>query len=164
MSAFLFPPSEGKTVALGGLGVVYKLDGSDTRGAFSIVEHPIEPGTLVPPHTHAHEDEFSYVLQGEIGVRMGDEVLLATPGCYVLKPRGVPHTFWNAGPAPGRLIEIIAPPHFERFFAEMAALFRDGGLPDFERVAKLASRYGLTFQMEWVPELSEKYNLKLLGR
>lgn len=164
MSAFLLLPSEGKAIALSGLGVVYKLDGGDTRGAFSIVEHPIEPGTLVPPHTHAHEDEFSYVLQGEIGVRIADEVVIATPGCYVLKPRGVPHTFWNAGPEPGRLIEIISPPHFERFFTEMAALFRDGNAPDLEQRAKLASRYGLTFQMEWVPELCEKYHLKLLGR
>lgn len=164
MSAILFPPSEGKTVALGGIGVVYKLESSDTRGAFAIVEHPIEAGTLVPPHTHAFEDEFSYVVQGEIGVRVADEVVIATPGCYVVKPRGVPHTFWNAGPEPGRLIEIIAPPHFEQYFAEMAALFGAGDHPDFEAVAKLAARYGLTFQMEWAPELCERYKLKLLGR
>ena len=115
-------------------------------------------------HTHAHEDEFSYVLEGEIGVRIADEVLHATPGCYVFKPRGVPHTFWNAGPRPARLIEIISPPGFDKYFAEMATLFRGDGLPDFEQVTKLAGRYGLTFQMEWVPELVEKYNLKLLGR
>ncbi len=63
MSDFL-SPTAGRLVWLGGLGVNFKLYGEDTKDAFSIVEHPIEPGVLVPPHTHTYEDEFSYVLEG----------------------------------------------------------------------------------------------------
>ena len=63
MSDFIVNKGAGTLVWLGGLGVNFKLDGDDTKGAFSIVEHPIEPGTLVPPHMHTHEDEFSYVLE-----------------------------------------------------------------------------------------------------
>src|SRR5580704_16017222 len=59
-----------------------------------------DPGRMVPPHVHAHEDEFSYILEGEIGARIGDEVLQATTGSYVFKPRGLPHTFWNATTKP----------------------------------------------------------------
>jgi hypothetical protein len=45
-----------------------------SEGRFSIVEHPIDPGRMVHPHVHAHEDEFSYILEGKIGARVGDEV------------------------------------------------------------------------------------------
>ncbi len=55
---------EATSVQLGGLGVVFRLMGQATGGALSVVEHPIAPGTLVPPHTHSREDEYSYVLEG----------------------------------------------------------------------------------------------------
>src|SRR5215207_9227049 len=54
-------PTEGEQVQIGpGLGVVFKIEGHETGGAFSVVEHPIEPRTLVIPHVHEREDEFSY--------------------------------------------------------------------------------------------------------
>jgi quercetin dioxygenase-like cupin family protein len=160
MSMILIPPGEGKSVHIGGMGVVYKLYAQNTGGAFSIVEHPLEPGTLAPPHTHTHEDEFSYVLEGQVGVRVGDREMIATPGCYVLKPRGLPHTFWNGGPEPARILEIISPAGFEKYFEELAELVEAGGPPDRARPAVLAERYGLTYHMEWIPELAAKYNLK----
>src|SRR6476620_11749506 len=90
-------PDAGEAVAMGGLGVVYKVSGEETGGTFAIVEHPLAPHALAgPPHTHSNEDEISLVLEGEVGVQIGDETLLATPGAYVIKPRGIPHTFWNA--------------------------------------------------------------------
>ena len=67
-------PTEGEHVQIGpGLGVVFKIEGHETGGAFSIVEHPIKPRALVIPHVHEREDEFSYVLEGEIGARIGDQ-------------------------------------------------------------------------------------------
>jgi hypothetical protein len=45
-------PGEGRSVSLGGMGVVFKVSGADTGGAFAVVEHPIEPGRLsCCPHT-----------------------------------------------------------------------------------------------------------------
>jgi hypothetical protein len=49
-------PSAGRSVSLGGMGVVFKVSGADTGGAFAVVEHPIDPGRLVLPHVHLHED------------------------------------------------------------------------------------------------------------
>jgi hypothetical protein len=43
-------PGEGRSVWLGGMGVVFKVSGADTGGVFAVVEHPIEPGRLVLPH------------------------------------------------------------------------------------------------------------------
>lgn len=91
----LVGPGEGESVDLGGLGVHFKIRGRDTAGSIAIVEHPIEPRRLVPPHTHTKEDELSYILEGTVGVRIGDEIAEAVAGSYVFKPRAVPHTFWN---------------------------------------------------------------------
>ena len=148
------------SVEMGGLGVIFRLWGQATGGAFSLVEHPIAPGTLVPPHTHTHEDEYSYVLEGEVGVKIGDQEFLAKAGDVVMKPRGISHTFWNAGPQPARLLEIIAPAGFESYFEEMAHLLNAGGPPDLEQVGSIAGKYGMTYQMEQIPELMAKYHLR----
>ena len=84
-------------------GVVIKLYGEETNGAISIIEQPFEPGLLLPPHVHQN-DVWLNVLEGEMHARVGDEVVRATPGCWVLKPRRIPHTLWNAGPEPARII------------------------------------------------------------
>ena len=158
-------PGEGPAVSLGGIGVVFKIAGNETGAAFSIVEHPVQPGALVPPHVHRREDEYSFVIEGEVGARIGDRDLTAGPGGYILKPRGVPHTFWNAGATPARLLEIISPAGFERYFEEMAALIPAEGRPDLEKVGELAARYDLAFvHPEWVPELNTLYGVSLLGR
>ena len=116
-------PTEGDFVQLMALGVRFMVDGETTGGAFSLVEHPLPPRALgAPVHTHRNEDEYSYVLEGRIGVQLGDEVIEAGPGELVLKPRGVPHAFWNAGDEPARLLELISPAGFENYFRELAAL------------------------------------------
>ena len=75
-------PGEGRAGGLApGVGVVFKIDGEDTGGALSIVEHPFAVGALVPPHIHTLEDEYSIVLEGEIGFRSEDqEVVLGAGG------------------------------------------------------------------------------------
>ncbi len=159
-------PAEGKSVWLGGLGVDFKIRGEQTQRLLAVVEHPMEPGRLVPPHIHFDTDEYSYVLQGEFGIRIGDLELSAGPGTYVLKPRNVPHTFWNAGPNPARLVEMISPAGFERFFDELAEIYAAAGTgqPDQQRIGELGARYNLSFEHpEWVSELKQKYGLKLLG-
>jgi len=58
---FKIPLSEGKLVSISEAGVKFKISGDETRNAFSIVEHPVEPRTLVPPHVHHDTDDYSYV-------------------------------------------------------------------------------------------------------
>ncbi len=156
-------PERSERVSLGGIGVVFTIASETTGGAFSIVEHPVRPGTLIPPHVHSREDELSYVVEGEFGARIGDTIAQVRAGEYLFKPRNVPHTFWNAGPAPARLVEIIWPAGFEQYFVEMAALFPEQGPPDMHEVAALMARYGLTPVSEWIPELSKQFGLTVLG-
>jgi hypothetical protein len=44
---------------------------------------------------------------------------------------------------------------------EISALLAHGGPPDNDAMARLAEEYGLTYHMEWVPELAEKYGLNV---
>jgi mannose-6-phosphate isomerase-like protein (cupin superfamily) len=158
-------PGDGAKIDLGGLGVHFKVWGESTGGLLSIVEHAMEPGRLVTPHVHRDEDELSYVLEGTFGVRIGDRIASAGAGSYVFKPRGVPHTFWNAVPEPARLIELIVPVGFERFFETLGEVAASATDPEqfAARKAELGQRYHLDFMPEWVPELTARFNLELLG-
>ena len=164
MSETILSPSDGQLVWLGGLGVHFKLDGTNTEGAFSVVEHPLEPGAFAPPHTHSREDEFSYVLEGIVGVKLGDQEFLVSSGSYIVKPRGIPHAFWNPGSEPARLLEIIAPAGFEHYFMQLAALLKNNASREDEAIENLASAYGLTYHMEQVPALIAKHGLRAPGQ
>ncbi|MGH3088023.1 MAG: cupin domain-containing protein [Rubrobacteraceae bacterium] len=158
-------PEEGEVVLRGGVGVVSKVSGAETNGAYAVVEHPLEPGALAaPPHTHADVDEVSFVVEGEVGVWMDGEEFTAGVGSYILKPRGIPHTFWNAGAERARVVEIISPAGFERYFEELAGILSStppGEPPDFGRIMELAARYNMTFHMEKMPEIMERHNVEL---
>jgi mannose-6-phosphate isomerase-like protein (cupin superfamily) len=156
-------PGQGATVWLGGCGVVLKVSGEETGGAFSIVEHPVLPGTLIPPHVHYDEDELSFVVEGTFGVKIGDRLLEAGAGSYVFKPKGIPHTFWNASAETARLVEVIWPSGFERFFKELGAAFQQaGGPPGPEMIRGLSDRYHCPYLMDWVPELQARYGVSVL--
>ena len=106
-------------------------------GQVAIVEHPFPPGALVPPHVHTREDEFSIVTAGAIGFRSGSDEVVLEAGGYISKPRGELHTMWNAGPDEARMIEMITPAGFERFFRELAERF-ESGPPDPTALESLA--------------------------
>lgn len=153
-------PDEGELVWLMALGVRFMVRGAKSEGHFALVEHPLAPRALgAPLHTHTAEDEYSYILEGEIGVQIGEQELVAGPGILVFKPRGVPHTFWNAGDTPARLLEIISPAGFERYFEEAAAVFAADGPPDFERLGTIAARYQLNLDPESIPVLIQRHGL-----
>lgn len=159
MSAIVILPNEGDVV-LGGF-VTFKLAGHLTNGSLSIVEHQLAPGILAaPPHTHQHEDEISYILEGTITVQLGKRVIDAPPGALVFKPRGEPHTFWNSGSVPARLLEIITPAGFERYFAELHEVISQPGPPNFDQIAALAQKYGLMLDFNRVDELVQKYGIQ----
>jgi len=154
-------PTDGRLGFLGSIGVRFMIDGDETDGGFSLVEHPMSPRALAAPlHRHTREDEYSYILQGRMGALLGDEVVEGGPGDLIFKPRDQWHTFWNAGDEPCRILEIIAPAGFERFFAELDEL--GGALKaQPQQLGELSARYGLEMQPDSVPELLERFNLRL---
>ena len=154
-------PGGGTTVLMGGLGARLMIDADTAGGGFALVEHPIAPRTLAAPlHRHANEDEYSYVLEGRVGVQLGDETLEAGPGDLVLKPRGQWHAFWNPGDEPARLLEIISPAGFERYFEEIAPLLPpERPEPDLAALAEVQARYGLEMDAGSIGPLMERHGL-----
>jgi len=154
-------PEQGEAVNLLALGVRFMIEGEVTGGRFSLVEHPLPPRALgAPVHTHRNEDEYSYVLEGRVGVQLGDEVVEAGPGELVFKPRGVAHAFWNAGDEPALLLEIISPAGFENYFREMAPLL---AAPERDQAAidEVVARYELDIDFGTIPVLAQEHDLRL---
>ena len=86
----LVRPGDGKAGSLGSIGVRFMIGGADTGETFSLVEHPMPPRALAAPlHRHTNEDEYSYVLEGQVGALLGDDVLVGSPGDLIFKPRNV---------------------------------------------------------------------------
>jgi mannose-6-phosphate isomerase-like protein (cupin superfamily) len=133
--------------------------GNDSSGRFALVEHPMEPRALAAPlHRHQNEDEYSFVIEGRIGAELGGEVVFGNRGDLIFKPRKQWHTFWNAGDEPARILEIISPAGFERYFEELASWERPL-IP--EKVFALAARYDVELDFDSIPHLIKEYGVRL---
>jgi quercetin dioxygenase-like cupin family protein len=137
-----------------GTGVVVPHEA--TGGVISFVELAMDPRHLIRGHVHARTDVWIHVLHGQVGVRVGDDEAVGTPGDYLLKPRGVAHAMWNPGDESNRLIEILTPGDGDLFFRDAATL-PDGTSPD-EFVA-MAARHGITYFDDWTDDLRSRYGL-----
>jgi quercetin dioxygenase-like cupin family protein len=156
-------PSDGHLAILGGTNARFIIEGEDAGKRFSLVEHPMQPRALAAPmHRHHHEDEYSFVLEGSIGALLGDSVVIGSPGDLIFKPREQWHTFWNAGDAPARVLEIISPAGFENYFRELGAELVSGP-PDPQRLAALCASYALDMDMSSVPSLIQRFGVRFPG-
>lgn len=127
---------EGKTISVLGDAYTYKAAKDETGGAYALIEGRIE-GNGPPPHIHTAEEEAFYVLEGELDILVGERIVKAPAGAFLLVPRGTVHTFSKSGTAPAKILIIISPAGFERFFEEIA------GPPDLEKIMALAPKYNL---------------------
>jgi len=162
-SDYVVAPADRTTLLQGPLGAALLLGAERTDGRLSVVEHPLAPRALGSPvHTHRNEDEYSVVLEGVVGAEVGGETFEAGPGVMLVKPRGVPHAFWNPTDEPARLLEIISPGGFERYFADLAEIFSSSPAgPDPERLAAVAGRYGLDVDLSSIPRLAMTFGLQV---
>jgi mannose-6-phosphate isomerase-like protein (cupin superfamily) len=138
----LLGTDEGPSFRLGPLEILVKEDGRGTRGHLSIGEFR---GTRfrIPPHKHTQHDENIYVLEGELGVRMGEETWVARAGSSFTIPVEVVHSVWNETGRMVRFLNVIAPARYLEYFREMAAAAPPGALPPPEEMARVMQRYGL---------------------
>lgn len=135
----------------------FLIDSHDQVGRFALVEHRLPPKVLAAPvHKHTREDEFSFILEGSVGARFGDEEAVAGPGDLVFKPRDEWHTFWNAGETPARLLEIISPGGLEELFRWLDRLTEELSPEAMQQKAEL---YGCSTDMEATMALIAKHSL-----
>lgn len=154
-------PEEGARLPV--LDIVHKVTSNDSGGSLVVDEWGLSPGQTIPPHTHAHEDEYSFVLAGELTCYVGGEVVVAPKGSYVVKPRGVPHAFYNAGTVAVRVMEILTPGgSFEGYFDEYEGIVSGALDEDGRRRARadLGGRYGISWHDGLVPEVEARFGLR----
>jgi len=154
-------PGEGALLPV--LGIVHKVTSEDSGGSLVIDEWELPPGQTIPPHAHANEDECSFVLEGELTCYVGGRVVVAPEGSYVVKPRGVPHAFHNAGTGAVRVMEILTPGgSFEGYFDEYEEIVA-GSLDEEGRKearAELGGRYGVSWHDELAPEVEARFGAR----
>jgi len=155
-------PDDARSVTLKKTLFRYGIGADETDGRLSMLEVTIPPRTLIKPHIHTNEDEFSLVLSGPIGIRSADETIEEVPtGTWLVKPRSVPHAMWNLADEPARVLEVVMPGGLEHYFEEIEPVLREHGPEWTKRYAALAEAYGLTILDEWSDELQAKYGITL---
>ena len=143
------PPDGGDSVWLVRNRVTVKLTSEDTGSMYSMVEEISPPQGGPPPHTHRDEDEVLYVLEGEVEFLLDEDTIPAAgAGSCVYAPRGTLHTFKNVGTSLSRVLAVISPGGFEKFFLEVGEPATEGssppeGEPDVGRIVEIGRKYGL---------------------
>ena len=123
-------PGAGETLPhqLGG-SVNFKVQGTETNGAFFAFETEVAAGEGPPLHVHANEEEILYVLEGDARFRIRDDVQSAPTGSFMFVPRGVPHCFQAVGERPARLLIVFTPSGMEAFFSGLSEEIAKGSDP-----------------------------------
>jgi mannose-6-phosphate isomerase-like protein (cupin superfamily) len=135
----------------------YLVESRDSNGMVALVQHILPPrGLGAPLHRHSREDEYSVVLEGQLGVFQDGKEVVAAPGDIVFKPRGHWHTAWNAGDGQLRILELIAPGGLEELFRRLA---EPGGEYDPATLPALAAQYGCEIDFEATMPLVQRHGL-----
>jgi mannose-6-phosphate isomerase-like protein (cupin superfamily) len=111
----------GEARSLGFSQIRFKTVTADTGGNLFIIEHSkLKPGGP-PLHLHLMQEEWFYVMEGEVLFQIGEKRLQLKAGDSVLAPRKVPHAFTAVGAKPEKMLIAFSPAgRMEQFFVEAA--------------------------------------------
>lgn len=110
-SGFVSAPAQGAMYDALGTVTTLRARAADTSGTCEVIESVFPPGSQVPPHLHRLTDEIVYVLDGRIGIQVGQHTVMASPGTLVVLPRGTVHAFSNTRELACRVL-VLAIPRF----------------------------------------------------
>ena len=118
------PARAGRAYAMGAVHAVFKADGDETRGRYSISEWWLEPYTRGPgAHTHEEDDVF-FVIEGTMSFFVGGSWIDAPKGSLVIAPGGSPHDFENRTARRAGALNVSVPGDFEPHMKGIAEWFR----------------------------------------
>lgn len=143
--SFQVSPGVGRPGKLPGAGpgtAMLKVSGDDTGGEFALFEIP--PANPGPPlHMHHVENEFFWVLEGELDVQVGSEIMRLTAGSCAYAPKMVPHTWQPANGSRVRFLAFAEPAgRLEEFIAELLRR-RQSGPVDPATMKALFEKYDM---------------------
>jgi quercetin dioxygenase-like cupin family protein len=147
--AFALASGEGKKYWFLGSLMEVKVKGEETEGAFSLLEEIDPPDFVTPLHIHRNEDEYFYVLEGEVTFTIGEEIIPAKPGTFVFAPRDVAHMYKIDNSNPAKIITMLVPAGLENLFIDCSVpasaykLPPEGVETDMEKLFAQALEYGV---------------------
>ena len=154
--------------------LIFHRTSRETGGEAVLVETIVRPGGFVATaHVHPHQTERFEVLEGRLGLRVGDRDLLAGPGDVATVDPGTPHRFWNAGDREARFLCEVRPAlEFESLIETMFTLAAEGrtnrkGMPNPLRLAVIARAHFDTVRLPFPPASLQRAGLAVgapLGR
>jgi quercetin dioxygenase-like cupin family protein len=133
------------------LGVLatIKASSASTAGGVSVIEHHAPRGSGSPLHVHHNDDEWFYVIEGEVTFWVGGEVTVAGAGSFVYGPRDIPHTFAVSSET-ARFLLVTEPGGFDEFVRALSQAADAPVIPapateppDVDAMARLALDYGI---------------------
>lgn len=117
--------------------ILFKTSSAETPSLFAIEHTKIMPGWGPPLHLHLEQEEWFYVVEGEVLIQAGDKRVTLKPGDSILGPRNVPHAFIAVGPNPAHMLITFTPA------GQMEQFFRDTVSIGPHQAAAVFSRYGM---------------------
>jgi mannose-6-phosphate isomerase-like protein (cupin superfamily) len=130
----------GEQHSLGFSTILFKTMPTETGGNLFIIEHKNLGHGGPPLHLHLHQEEWFYVMEGEVLFQVGDTRQTLRSGESVLAPRAIPHTFTGTGPTPAHMLIAFTPA------GKMEDFFRATAIPNGPKVdAALFARYDMQY-------------------
>jgi quercetin dioxygenase-like cupin family protein len=135
--------SQQPVIKLGGLEVRYLIDGT-AHGGMGVFELRVSAGSNVPPpHSHTHNEECVYVLDGTLRYSVDDVTKDLRPGDWMRTPKGSVHAFSNPHAEDARALIVLSPDIGAQYFRDVAEVVGTAGPPDRARLLAVMARYGL---------------------
>jgi mannose-6-phosphate isomerase-like protein (cupin superfamily) len=141
---------EGEALWFLGTRATIKASADSTDGRVCIIEQLAPPGSGSPLHVHTNEDEWFYVIDGELTFLVGGERIVARSGGFVYGPRGIPHIFQVTSEGPSRFLLVAEPGGFEAMVRAAGVQATAPGLPpsdspppDMELLGAAAAAQGI---------------------
>jgi quercetin dioxygenase-like cupin family protein len=148
--------------------LIFHRTAAQTDGEYVLVETIVRPdGFVAAAHAHPYQTERFEVLEGQLGLRVGDEEIVAGPGDVAVVSAGTAHRFWNAGETEARFVCEVRPAlKFESLIETMFTLAADGktnrkGMPNPLRLAVIAKAHFDTVRLPFPPVWMQRAGLAL---
>ena len=130
----------GETHSLGFSTILFKVLPKETNGGLLVIEHKNLGNGGPPVHFHLHQDEWFYVMEGEVLFLVGESQKTLRAGESLLGPRGVPHGFAGTGASPAHMLIAFSPA------GKMEAFFREAAVPNGPKMdAALFTKYDMQY-------------------
>lgn len=164
-SPHIVPPGQGTPTGYLGGGTTLLFQGRAGTDEVSVLDVVLPPRSLgSPPHLHHNEDEYFYVVEGDLTVLIGNEERIASRGTHAALPRELRHAYWNDRDAPAHVLITIAPGRFAQFFLDVAEDLKKRGATDPRQIGQLiaehAKQYGCDVYLDQIPALMEQHHLR----